>query len=165
MAFTENMLRPVPLDLEPKRKNRWYFEFPTDVGIGEWAVQTSSRPTLEIGDVEIPFMNTSTFIAGRGVWATLVITSFVVIGPSTGQAIMDWIRQCIEFSTGRMGYAASYKKSLVLKMLDPAGQTVEKWTLIGSFVTNANWGDLDMGADDLADITITIRFDRAILNF
>ena len=55
MAFTDNMLRPVPLDLEPKRKNRWYFEFPTDVGIAEWAVQTSSRPTLEIGDVEIPY--------------------------------------------------------------------------------------------------------------
>ena len=56
MGFTESMLRPVPLDLEPKRKNRWYFEFPADVGIAEWAVQSSSRPTLAIGDVEIPFI-------------------------------------------------------------------------------------------------------------
>jgi len=110
-------------------------------------------------------MNTSTFVAGRAVWSTIDITFIDAIGPSTGQAILDWIRQCVEFSTGRMGYAASYKKTLVLKMLDPTGQTVEKWTLYGAFITNANWGDLDMGSDDLATISVTIRFDRAVLNF
>ena len=26
------MLRPVPIDLEPKRKNRWMIEFPADLG-------------------------------------------------------------------------------------------------------------------------------------
>ena len=64
-----------------------------------------------------------------------------------------------------MGYAASYKKTLVLKMLDPTGQTIEKWTLYGCFINSASWGDLDMGSDDLANITVTLRFDRAVLNF
>jgi hypothetical protein len=164
MGFTDNMLRAVPMDNEPKRKNRWYFEFP-GLNIAEWAVQTSARPTLEINEVEIPFMNTSTWVAGRAKWAPIDITFIDCIGPSTGQAILDWIRQCIEFSTGRMGYASSYKKSLILKMLDPTGQTVEKWTLDGCMVTNANWGSLDMGDDGLANITISMRYDRAVLNF
>lgn len=165
MAFTENMLRPVPMDLEPKRKNRWYFEFPVGVDIAEWAVQASSRPTLEIRDVEIPFMNTVSHIAGISKWGSIDITFIDCIGPSTVQAILDWIRQCIEFSTGRMGYAASYKKQLFLKMLDPTGQVVEKWSLYGAMVTSANWGSLSMDDDGLADITITIVFDRAVLNF
>lgn len=163
-GFSENMLRAVPIDNEPKRKNRWYFEFP-GLTIAEWAVQTSSRPTLEINEVDIPFMNTVTWIAGRTRWSPIDITFIDCIGPSTGQAILDWIRQCIEFSTGRMGYAASYKKSLILKMLDPTGQTVEKWTLDGCMVTSANWGGLDMADDGLAMVTITIRFDKATLNY
>ena len=162
--FSNSMLRAVPIDNEPKRKNRWYFEFP-GLTIAEWAVQTSSRPTLEINEVEIPFMNTVTWIAGKSRWAPIDITFIDCIGPSTGQAILDWIRQCIEFSTGRMGYASSYKKPLILKMLDPTGQTVEKWTLDGCMVTNANWGGLDMADDGLAMITITIRFDKATLNY
>ncbi len=163
--FAENMLRPVPVDFEPKRKNRWYIEFPADVGIAEWAVQASSRPKLSINTVEIPFMNTSSFIAGRGIWESISIRFIDCIGPSTGQAVLDWIRQCIEFSTGRMGYAASYKKTLILKMLDPTGQTVEKWSLYGCFVTSADWGDLEMSDDALANINVEIRFDRATLNF
>ena len=160
-----NMLRPVPIDLEPKRKNRWVIEFPVGTDIAEWMVQTSSRPAATINEVEINYMNTKTYVAGKAQWETMDITFIDCIGPSTGQKIMDWIRECIEFSTGRMGYAVNYKKQLSLKMLDPAGQTVEKWSIEGAFITSANFGDLDMGSDDLADITITIRYDRAILNY
>lgn len=160
-----DMLRPVPVDLEPKRKNRWVIEFPVGTDIAEWMCQTSNRPTATINDVEIDYMNTKTYVAGKATFETIDITFIDVIGPSTGQKVMDWIRECIEYSTGRMGYAVNYKKQLSLKMLDPAGQTVEKWTLEGAFVTTANFGDLDMASDDIADITITVRFDRAILNY
>lgn len=159
------MLRPVPVDLEPKRKNRWVIEFPVGTEIAEWMVQTASRPTASIGEVEIPFMNTSTWVAGRSIWDTIDVTFIDCIGPSTAQKVMDWIRECIEYSTGRMGYATNYKKQVTLKMLDPAGQTVEQWTLEGAFITNASFGDLDMSSEELADISVTIRFDRAILNF
>ena len=165
MAFTDNMLRPVPIDSEPKRANRWYIEFPTDLGIAEWAVQTASRPSLATSEVEIPFLNTSTWIAGRSVWQTITITFIDPIGPSTSQKVMDWIRQCIEHSTGRMGYAVSYKKTLILKLLDPTGQTVEKWTLEGCFITDTDFGSLDMSSDELMNVSITVRFDRAILNY
>jgi hypothetical protein len=162
--MTIEMRRPVPVDLEPKRKNRWMMSI-GDIGVDSWMVQTSSRPTVEINEVEIPYMNTSTYIAGRSVWSTIDIEFIDVIGPSTSQKVMDWIRECIEHSTGRMGYAVNYKKQIELKMLDPTGQPIEHWTLEGAFPTNANFGDLDMSSDDLATVSMTIRFDRAILNY
>lgn len=162
--MTIEMRRPVPVDLEPKRKNRWMMSI-DGIGIDQWMVQTSSRPSLTIGETEIPYMNTSTWIAGRAVWETIEIQFIDVIGPSSSQSVVDWIRECIEFSTGRMGYAINYKKNIQLKMLDPAGQVVEQWTLEGAFPTNANFGDLDMSSDDLATINVTVRFDRAILNY
>lgn len=156
--------RPVPIDIEPKRKNRWIIEFP-ELDFAEWMVQSSSRPSMTMNDIEIPFVNTSTYVLGRAVWDTIDITFIDNIGPSTSQKVMEWIRQCVEFSTGRMGYASQYKKQLIIKMLDPAGITVEQWTLYGAMPINANFGDLDMGSDELAQVSITIRFDYAILNF
>ena len=159
------MLRPIPIDLEPKRKNRWIIEFPVDMGFSEFLVQTASRPSCTINEVEMPYMNTSNWVAGRSVWEPMDISFIDVIGPSTGQKVMEWIRMCIEHGTGRMGYATNYKKVLTLKMLDPAGIPVEKWTIEGAFITSANFGDLDMGSEDVADISVTIRFDRAIMNY
>lgn len=160
------MTRPIPVNLEPKRKNRWVIQFvDTELGFSEWMVQSSSRPSVSVNAVEIPYMNTSTFVAGRSVWETLDISFIDAIGPSTAQKVMNWVRQCVEHGTGRMGYATNYKKELILKMLDPAGVPVEKWTIYGAFVTSANFGDLDMGTDDLADLSITLQFDKAILNY
>jgi hypothetical protein len=160
-----DMLRPVPVDIEPKRQNRWVVEFPADLEFAEWMVQTASRPTVNVNETEIPFQNTSTWVAGRSTWDALSITFIDPIGPSATQKVIQWVRQCIEHSTGRMGYATNYKKNIVLKMLDPAGETVEKWLIEGGFVTSANFGSLDYSADDLATVELTIRFDRAILEF
>ena len=160
-----DMRRPVPVNLEPKRKNRWVIEFPEELGFSQWMCQTAGRPKVTIGEVEIPYMNVSTWVAGRSTWETMDITFIDAIGPSSAQKVMGWIRQCVEHSTGRMGYAVNYKKPLTLKMLDPAGIEVEKWSIEGAFITNADFGDLDMSSEDLAELTITIRFDRAILNY
>jgi len=76
---------------------------------------------------------------------------------------MEWIRLHFESATGRMGYAVGYKKNLVLKALDPTGIEIEKWTLVGSMITNIDFGGFDYSDDALADITITIQMDRCLL--
>lgn len=158
-----DMFRPVPIEQEPKKKNRFALEFPSDLGIDHFIVQTSGKPKLDINENEIPYMNTSTWVAGRSVWQQIDIQFIDVIGPSTTQKLMEWIRLHFEPSTGRMGYAVGYKKNLVLKALDPTGIEVEKWTLIGSQITNIDFNDYDYSDDDLARVNITVRMDRCIL--
>ena len=159
-----DMFRPVPIEQEPKRKNRFVLEFPTELGIESYLVQTSGKPSLNINKTEIPYMNTSTFVAGRSVWQTLEIKFIDVIGPSTTQKIMEWVRLHFESATGRMGYAIGYKKNLVLKALDPVGVEVEKWTLIGCQIESAAFDDFDYSADDVSMVTITIQPDRCLLD-
>ena len=67
--------------------------------------------------------------------------------------------------TGRMGYAAGYKKDVELELLDPTGVVIEKWILQGTMLTNVNFNDLDYGSSDIADISASLRFDRAISVF
>lgn len=160
-----DMMRPVPLDIEPKRNNRWVMEFPADLGLSEWVVQTSARPKIALNTTEVHFMNSSTFLPGRVTWEGITVTFIDPIGPSSSQKIMDWIRQHYESATGRMGYATQYKKNIVLKMLDPAGNPVEKWVLYGTYVEGGDFGDLDYSSDDLSTISLTLKFDRAILEY
>ena len=158
-----DLLMKMPIPYEPKKKNRFIMRFDSSLGINEWYVESTSRPQVTIGAVEIPFLNTSTYVAGRFVWNTINVTFRDPIGPSASQALMEWVRAHAESVTGRMGYAAGYKKDIGLELLDPTGVVVEKWILQGTFLTDVNFNDLSYSDDGLANIAATLRPDRCIL--
>jgi hypothetical protein len=158
-----DLLLRAPLEYEPLRKNRFLIRFPSDLGIQEWWVSNAGRPTITNNATEIPFINTSTWVVGRYTWEEISITLRDPIGPSASQAVMEWVRLESESVTGRQGYAVSYKRDLVLEMLDPTGVCVQKWVLKNSFLTVVDHGNLDYGDDEIADITATCRMDYAVL--
>jgi len=157
-----DLLMRMPVPYEPLRKNRFILRFPDELGIQEWWVSSTSRPKINQPETEIPFLNTSTYVVGRFNWETIGVTFRDPIGPSATQALMEWVRLHSESVTGRQGYAAGYKKDVELEMLDPTGVVVQKWILQGTFLTNVDFGSLEYSSSDLADITATLRFDRAI---
>jgi hypothetical protein len=157
-----DLLMRMPVPYEPKKQNRFIFRFPSPLGIQEWFVASGKRPAISIGETEIQFLNTSTYVAGRFNWETIDVTFRDPIGPSAAQALMEWVRLHAESVTGRMGYAAGYKKDVELELLDPTGVVIEKWILQGTMITSADFGSLDYSSEDIADITATLRFDRAI---
>jgi hypothetical protein len=158
-----NLLMKMPVPYEPKRQNRFILRFPSALGINEWFVISAKRPSIAINEVEIPFLNTSTWVAGRFTWDSMEVTFKDPIGPSAAQALMEWVRLHAESVTGRMGYAAGYKKDIELEMLDPTGVVVEKWILQGTMITKADFGSLNYSEDAIAEITVTLRPDRCIL--
>lgn len=160
-----DLLIKAPLNYEPLRKNRWLLRFPADLGIQEWWIQSAKRPTIKQKETEIPFLNTSTWVIGRYTWDSMQVTLFDPIGPSASQAIMEWVRLHSESASGRQGYAAGYKRDCELEMLDPTGVVVSKWILKNTMCSTADFGDLNYSQDDLANITITLRFDYAILAY
>jgi hypothetical protein len=157
-----DLLMKMPLPYEPKRQNRFILRFPSSMGINEWFVESASRPSIKINSTEIQFLNTSTFVAGRFNWDEIQVKFRDPIGPSAAQALMEWVRLHAESVTGRMGYAAGYKKDIELEMLDPTGVVVEKWILQGTFITDLNFNELDYSRDDIATITCSLRMDRCI---
>ena len=50
-------------------------------------------------------------------------------------------------------------------MLGPVGDKVEEWTLKGAMIQSANFGDMSWDANEPNDITLTLRYDYAILQF
>lgn len=158
-----DLLMKMPVPYEPKRKNRFILRFPSSLGINEWFVESTSRPQISINSVPIPFLNTETYVAGKFNWNPINVTFRDPIGPSAAQALMEWVRLHAESVTGRMGYAAGYKRDIFLELLDPTGVVVEKWKLEQTFLTDVNFNDLSYGDDNLANISATLRPDRCIL--
>ena len=158
-----DLLLKMPLNYEPLRKNRWLLRFPADLGIQEWWLKSAARPHIQQEGKAIEFLNTETYVVGRYKWASMQVTLRDPIGPSASQAIMEWVRLGSETVTGRQGYAAGYKRDVELEMLDPTGAVVQKWILVGCFLTNVEFGELSYSQDDIATISATLRPDYCIL--
>jgi hypothetical protein len=108
-------------------------------------------------------LNTKKYVAGQYEWGEISVTFRDPIGPSAAQALMEWVRLHAESVTGRMGYAAGYKKDVTLQMLDPTGVVVEKWLMIGCFITKADFQSLGYGDDGLATVQVGLRPDYCVL--
>lgn len=147
---------------EPKRKFRWILQID---GIDAFVLKTAARPQAVFEETVIDYINTKRYVSGKMAWNPIAVTMHDPIAPSAAQKIMDWVRVNYEPLTGRMGYAAFYKKDITLKLLDPQGTVVELWDLTGAWPQDINWGDLDYATSDNVEISFSLRFDNATLQF
>ena len=147
---------------EPKLKNRFVMSID---GIPAYLIKTANRPTISFEEVELNHMNVKRFVKGKATWETIEINMYDPVVPSAAQAAMEWIRLSHESVTGRDGYSDFYKKDVDFQVLGPVGDVVEQWKLKGTWIQSANFNDLDFASSDPVEISLTLRYDYAILEF
>ena len=147
---------------EPKLKHRYIMQID---GIPAYLIKATARPQITFEEVKLEHMNVKRFVKGKGEWQELQITLYDPVVPSAAQAIMEWVRLSHESVTGRDGYSDFYKKDITFNVLGPVGDIVEERLLKGAFIQTANFNDLDYASSDPAEITLTLKYDYAILQF
>ena len=147
---------------EPKVKHRFimYIE-----GVPAYLIKAAARPQLTFEEIALDHINVKRYVKGKGDWQTLAITLYDAIVPSGAQAVMEWVRLHKESVTGRDGYSDFYKKDVTINVLGPVGDKVEEWTLKGAWIQEANFGEMAWETNEPMDITLTLRYDYAILQF
>ena len=147
---------------EPKMKTRYimYIE-----GIPAMLLKKAARPKITFQDVTLDHININRKLKGKGDWGDITVELYDPIVPSGAQAVMEWVRLSHESVTGRNGYADFYKKDVKINMLGPVGDIVEEWTLKGCYIKEADFGEVDWTSNDVAGITLALRYDYAILEF
>lgn len=162
------MARVIPVDqmqpvkFQPKAKRQYILAIE---GIDSFLVKTASRPSYTTEEVAIPWINATRYVAGRTTFSTMAVTLHDPIAPSGAQEVMEWIRTCYESVSARAGYADFYKRDIQIRVLDPIGAQVELWDIKGAFITEANFNDLTAEGSDLMEISLTIRYDNAVLQY
>jgi len=150
-------------NFEPKMKNRYIMEID---GIQSYLIKAANRPSITFEKVTLDHINVKRQLKGKGEWQDIEITLFDPIVPSGAQQVMEWIRTSHESLTGRDGYADFYKKDVDIYMLGPVGDKIENWKIKGAFIQSANFGSLEWAsATDVAEITLTLSYDYAVLEY
>ena len=127
--------------------------------------QASYAPSITFEEVTLDHINIQRYVKGKGAWQDLAIELYDPVVPSAAQACMEWIRLSHESVTGRDGYSDFYKKDVVINVLGPVGDKVEEWTLKGTWIKEATFGDLDWSTNEAVGISLTLKYDYAILQY
>lgn len=162
MADILQVSEMVPNNFEAKRKFRWILNI---AGIDAYLLKTASRPKYNSEEATINWINSTRYLAGKYTFEPMAMTLHDPIAPSGAQQVMEWVRTCHEHLSQRAGYADFYKRDIQLKMLDPFGAVVELWDVKGAWCQSVDYGDLDYGNNDLAEISLTVRYDVAVLQY
>ena len=147
---------------EPKLQNRFIMYID---GIPAFLVKKVGRPNIQFGDVTLDHINVKRKIKGKADWQDITCDLYDPVTPSGAQAVMEWVRLSHESVTGRDGYSDFYKKDIRFNTLGPVGDVVEEWELVGAYIQTANFGDLSFEDSTPVEITLTLKYDYAILKF
>ena len=157
--------------LEPLRKNRYIMQFTAIPGAGgseeamAFACIQASRPELEVKEKEMKRLHETFYVAGsQATWNTQEVKFYDFIQGSTSasQVFWNWMTSVYNPITGQMFFKTQYTTSATLAMLDPSGQIVEIWNLYYIFPTKVTWGEVGAEADDIMQVSASMRYDFAI---
>jgi hypothetical protein len=161
-AETLDVASMIPNQFEPLRKNRWILMIE---GIDAYLLKTAKRPQYQTEEVEIPWMNSHRYLAGKTKFSQMQVTLHDPIAPSGAQQVMEWIRLHFESVSGRAGYADFYKRDMQLKLVDPVGTVVQLWDIKGALIIDCDFGELTYEDGTPVEISLTLRYDNAVLQY
>ena len=154
------MFSSIPNDFEPIRKDLWSLEFPVEMGIDERFEVEAARPKVTNEMKEVKYKNLTFYYKGKTKCEPINVTFRDAIGASIYDKLEQWQRQHTDFSTGKGGYAALYKKTLILNMEDPGGAVIQKFRLFGACIQNLDGGELSQDSDDIATVKMQVYYDN-----
>ena len=147
---------------EPKQTNRFILYMD---GVPAYLIKGVGAVSLTQTPVAINHINVQRYVKGKTIWNTITFTMYEAITPSGAQTVMEWVRLGHESVTGKDGYSDFYKKDVTFNMLGPVGDIVEEWKLVGTYIETADFGPMDYSSSEPAEITLTLKYDYAILQF
>ncbi len=162
MAETLDVADMQPNKFEPKRKFRWILQIE---GIDAFLAKSTARPQKQFEEITVDWINSKRYLAGKHEFQPMPLELYDAIAPSGAQQVEEWVRLNYESVSGRSGYADFYKRDIQLKLLDPVGTVVELWDIKGAWPKEINYNDLAHDSSEACWVTLSIRFDNAVLQF
>ena len=162
MAETLDVIDMLPNRYEPLRKFRFILQIE---GVDAFLVKSTARPNRTFEEIVIDWINEKRYLAGKHEFQTMPLEIYDPIAPSGAQQVEEWLRLNFESVSGRSGYADFYKRDIQLKMLDPLGTVVQLWDIKGAWPKEINYNELAYENNEAAWVTLTLRYDNAVLQF
>ena len=156
---------------DPKRAYRFLVDIGRMPNGATWYAKSCKKPEITISTIEHNFLNHKFYYPGRAEWAEVTVTLVDPVSPDAAINTAALIRAGGYNPPKNVNDAATISKqasvaamgSVRISQINSEGQAVETWTLWKPFITGVTYGDLDYSSDDMTEITMTIRYDWAII--
>ena len=185
MAFWNDKL------LEPKRNFRWILKVD---GVDFYYIKEVNRPSYEVSTAEHKYINHTFYFPGRVTYNPISFKLVDAANPDAAETLRQMLfaggyrlptNQDVGSQTITKQGAVTALGDIQIIMLSGGGTSasggntpgptanagthnpgdvVEFWTLQNAFITKIEFSQLTYDNDDLADITVELRYDYAILN-
>ena len=182
MGFWSQVGLGVP---EPKRQYRFLV---MAGGFDPFIAKTVTKPGFEVSEIEHQYLVHKFYYPGRVTWKDVSLT---VVDPGgetdTMQTIFNILRQSgfvppvdpNDYRTISKGAATTSLGKIRIQQIEniepplPAGvgqpyaqgtNVTEEWVLYNPWIKDADFGEISYESDELSQITLTLRYDYALLN-
>lgn len=184
MAFWNDKL------LEPKRNFRWILKVD---GVDFYYIKEVARPSYEVTTAEHKYINHTFYFPGRVTYNPISFKLVDAASPDAAETLRQMLFaggyrlptdqdvgsqsitkqgavtalgdvQIIMMSGGGTSASGANSPASANQQTHQPGDVVEYWTLHNAFITKIEFSQLTYENDDLADITVELRYDYAILN-
>lgn len=152
-----------------KRKFRFTFEIQgacnNSINIPQDFVKVAARPTFNVEETELNFLNGKIWVPGKASWETISVT-YIDVAYATAAPLYNWLASIYDFTDPVKLHMATKPSDFagtgILKMYDGCGTVLETWTLQYMFPTAVNFGELDYSSSEICEIQLTLRYSNVI---
>jgi hypothetical protein len=159
--------------LMPKLKYRFRVSF-QNFGVSQDVTELTKqvvdfqRPNVTFENIDLPIYNSTIKLAGKYAWQDITCNIRDDASGSVSRLVGEQLQKQLDFA--EMSSAASgidYKFTTEFQVLDGGNGTnetyaLETWFLYGCYLQGVNYGDMNYGTNEAAQIALTIRFDNAL---
>lgn len=123
--------------------------------------RSADQPTADNSPIEAHYGNSSFWTKGKTKWNDINLTCYQYEGITLREMWLYFQQhQIVEFAKDQ--YSFAYKHDLQLAVLNPMMIPIGTWSLHGAFYSTVNFGNMDWGNDDVAQVELTIKYDYAL---
>jgi len=161
--------------LMPKLKYRFRVSF-QNFGVSSPVTEMTkqvvdfTRPNVTFDDINLPIYNSMIKLAGRYNWADVTCNLRDDAAGNVSRLVGEQLQKQLDFAEMSSASAGiDYKFTTVFEVLDGGNGAntpiaLETWEMYGCFLQGVNYGDMNYGTNEAAQIALTIRFDNAVQN-
>lgn len=159
--------------LMPKLQYRFRVTF-TDIGSDTSNLKhmtqnviSASRPNMTHDEIIVDSYNSKMYLAGKHTWEPVTIVFRDDMNSHVIKMIGEQLNQQVDHGDQSSAAAGTgYKFEMKIETLDGANgsakpEVYDTWTLMGCFIQNVQYGELNYSASDMVNVTLTVRYDHA----
>lgn len=125
-----------------------------------------SRPNMSHEEVVVDSYNSKSYLAGKHTWEPVTIVFRDDMNSNVIKALADQLNKQVDHGDQASARAGNgYKFGVNIETLDGAnGSDVgvfDTWKLLGCFIQNVQYGELNYATSDMVQVTLTLRYDTA----